>query len=772
MRKVFNSFMCCIIFLIFTFFLVSCGKKECVHNWDNGVVKREATCISEGEIEYTCSKCKTTKTEHPETIDHKKSTVYKYDSLGHFQYCTVCETNFEKEKHTMVDLEVQQEPTAYESGIMVTKCSNCDYKSTRVIDAVPHVKGTDYKSNDEYHWYGCDAHEDCTVEIQKEKHTLVEGEVIKEPAAEEDGSREVSCSVCDYKGEVKIPALNHRKGELKFNDDEHWYTCDRHPGCDAKIELEAHQWELVSDSASCTTNGTAVYKCSVCPKTKEEASLAKHSYGEWVTAKEPTETTPGIKERICSVCKNKETGSIPVIGHVHQYDTDWTIDKEATCTEAGSKSHHCLSCDDKIDVTTIPAIGHNYGQWVEKQEKTCTTDGKEGHFKCSLCNTYFNIDKEEVEEDSLTIPATGHDYSVWKETQHATLYADGLETSYCSHCDAEGTDTRKIPAQADFRNDFNLDTADGTWKYGSIDYHWGNETFDFTPATGKNGSNDGWTADGIEIKNDWINAEGMVGIAYTVTENVHIIMNLKFVGGTDATRLDLRIGVKNSDGTLYGNPSFHNNPDSKELERLLQFDLNAGDTIYFIFSNGAGENWVANEAWPNGNLNINLRKPSADFRNDFNLETADGTWKYGSIDYHWGEETFDFTPATEKNGNNDGWSAPGIEIKNDWMNAEGMVGIAYTVTENTHIAVNLKFIGGTEGTRLDLRMGVKNSEGTLYSNPSFDNNPDANVLEISRQFDLDAGDTIYFIFSNGAGENWVANEAWPNGNLDISIFQW
>ncbi|MCM1131080.1 MAG: hypothetical protein NC310_05580 [Roseburia sp.] len=842
MRKVFISFMCSIMFLSFTFFLVSCGKKECEHNWDNGVVKSEATCVSEGEMEYTCSKCKTTKTEHTGTIEHKKSTTYKYVSLGHFLYCTVCGTEFEKEEHVMVDLEVQQEPTAYETGIMITKCSTCDYKSTRVTDSVPHKKGADYKSNSEYHWFECEAHEDCNVEIQKEKHTIVEGKVLKEASAYEDGLREIYCTVCDYKEEVVIPALNHRKGELEFDDNEHWYTCDRHQDCEAKIDVEAHQWELVSDSATCTEDGTAIYKCSVCPKTKEEASKANHRYSEdwtvdlaptctevgskshhclgcddkigdtvipatghsykdWVVLKDATETETGLKERECSVCGHKETGTIPVVGHVHQYDTAWTVDKEATCTGVGSKSHHCLGCDDKKDDTEIPATGHNYGELISVAP-TCTTAGLEAHYECLVCNTYFNKDKEEVTEDSLVIPAShdlesqdakdptctevgwaayeackncdyttkeeigalGHDFSVWLVTQVATLYADGLETIHCSRCDAVGVDTRRILAQADFRNDFNLETADGTWKYGTIDYHWGDETFDFVPATEKNGNNDGWVAPSIEIKNDWMNAEAMVGIAYTVTEDTHVVVSLKFVGGTDTTRLDLRIGVKNSEGTLYSNPSFHNNPDSKELERLLQFNLNAGDTIYFIFSNGAGG---VEGAWPNGNLNINLRKPSADYRSDFNLETADGTWKYGTIDYHWGDETFDFVPATEKNGNNDGWVAPSIEIKNDWMNAEAMVGIAYTVTEDTHVVVSLKFVGGTDTTRLDLRIGVKNSEGTLYSNPSFHNNPDSKELERLLQFNLNAGDTIYFIFSNGAGG---VEGAWPNGNLELSIF--
>lgn len=37
----------------------------------------------------------------------------------------------------------------------------------------------------------------------------------------------------------------------------------------------------------------------------------------------------------------------------HDYSKDWTIDKKATCTEEGSKSHHCTRCDSKSDITSI-----------------------------------------------------------------------------------------------------------------------------------------------------------------------------------------------------------------------------------------------------------------------------------------------------------------------------------------------------------------------------------------------------------------------------------
>lgn len=39
--------------------------------------------------------------------------------------------------------------------------------------------------------------------------------------------------------------------------------------------------------------------------------------------------------------------------HVHQYDSDYTVDKKATASANGSKSRHCIGCDAKIDETTI-----------------------------------------------------------------------------------------------------------------------------------------------------------------------------------------------------------------------------------------------------------------------------------------------------------------------------------------------------------------------------------------------------------------------------------
>ena len=95
-----------------------------------------------------------------------------------------------------------------------------------------------------------------------------------------------------------------------------------------------------------------------------------------------------------------------------------------------------------------------------------------------------------------------------------------------------------------------------------------------------------------------------------------------------------------------------------------------------------------------------------------------------------------------------------------------MLGIGYTVAEDTQLKALIRFVGGVESTRLALRIGIKNQEDVLYGNPSF-HGTDTNVLETTVEYELKAGDTIYFIFSNEAGSN---AEAYPNGALDILIF--
>ena len=70
--------------------------------------------------------------------------------------------------------------------------------------------------------------------------------------------------------------------------------------------------------ATCTEEGNTGDKiCTRCGNTIEEGQKIDkldHTWGDWTTTLEPTESVPGKKERECSVCHTKEEEEIPATG--------------------------------------------------------------------------------------------------------------------------------------------------------------------------------------------------------------------------------------------------------------------------------------------------------------------------------------------------------------------------------------------------------------------------------------------------------------------------
>lgn len=54
----------------------------------------------------------------------------------------------------------------------------------------------------------------------------------------------------------------------------------------------------------------------------------------------------------------KDVANMEALGH--DWEEKYTVDKEATCTEEGSKSVHCKNCDEMKDNMVLPATGHKY----------------------------------------------------------------------------------------------------------------------------------------------------------------------------------------------------------------------------------------------------------------------------------------------------------------------------------------------------------------------------------------------------------------------------
>ena len=92
--------------------------------------------------------------------------------------------------------------------------------------------------------------------------------------------------------------------------------------------------------------------------------MLEHSWNEEYTVdKEATCTEAGSESIHCSVCgaiKEDSVREIPMT--VHSWNEEYTVDKEATCTEAGSESIHCSVCGaiKEDSVREIEKIPHNF----------------------------------------------------------------------------------------------------------------------------------------------------------------------------------------------------------------------------------------------------------------------------------------------------------------------------------------------------------------------------------------------------------------------------
>ena len=131
----------------------------------------------------------------------------------------------------------------------------------------------------------------------------------------------------------------------------------------------------------------------------DKTDVAEHSFGEWTVTKEASTTEPGSKTRSCSVCGFEETLEIPVLSHTHSYGTDWKNNET-------SHWHEC-TCGDKADMAA-----HSFGEWTVTKEASATEPGSKTR-SCSACGF----------EETLEIPVLSHTHSYgtdWKnnETSH------------------------------------------------------------------------------------------------------------------------------------------------------------------------------------------------------------------------------------------------------------------------------------------------------------------------------------------------------------------
>ena len=188
-----------------------------------------------------------------------------------------------------------------------------------------------------------------------------------------------------------------------------------------------------------------------------------------------TSTTIGVEAK----SKGGYLREIPVTIINHTHTTTLVPEKPKTCTTDGNKEHYkCNVCGDLFEdagavkslteeKVKIPA-GHEYGDLVPKQEPTCKQTGMQAHYKCSVCNKYFDESKTEKTVDELTIPINpnAHDFGAWIEEVPATCKDTGVKAHEdCNRCnrhfDESGNEITDLTIPTNDNHDWNAWVSNG-----------------------------------------------------------------------------------------------------------------------------------------------------------------------------------------------------------------------------------------------------------------------------------------------------------------------
>ena len=375
------------------------------HEWGEGKETKAPTCTEAGEKTYTCTRCNATKTEAIEALGHaysdewtvdKEATCEEAGSKSH--HCTRlgCDsksdvTVIEALGHEWGEGKETKAPTCTEAGEKTYTCTRCEKTKTEAIEALGHAYSEEWTVDKEatceeagsksHHCTrpGCDSKSEVTV-IEALGHEWGEGKETKSPTCTEAGEKTYTCTRCNATKKEAIEALGHA-----YSDE---WTVDKEATCE----------EAGSKSHHCTRPG-----CDG----KSDVTVIEalgHEWGEGKETKAPTCTEAGEKTYTCTRCSATKTEEVAALGH--DYSDEWTVDKEATTTETGSKSHHCKVCGDKTDVTIIPMIKADVSINVEVVKKEDTPDTTIEGSNNEIINSVFTEEEIKAFKNGVKVEVT------------------------------------------------------------------------------------------------------------------------------------------------------------------------------------------------------------------------------------------------------------------------------------------------------------------------------------------------------------------------------
>ena len=438
-----------------------CGdEKTSEHDWNDGVVTKEATHTEYGEIIYTCKDCPIIKIE---TLDKDKNHSYGewicVDSELHKRVCYCGDV--ETVNHNWDDGVITVKPTHSESGEKTYKCNNCSGTKTEIIDKVEEHTYSNWIYVDN------DIHKKICIcgDVKTENHNWGEGTVTKEPTHTEYGWKSYVCDGCETSRSVRMDKISeHTYGQwISVDKNSHKRICE----CGDE-EVSSHEWgeNEITSQPTHTEYGECVHVCNNCSFVWKETldKIPEHSYSEWfrwddyfhrktcecgdvksaahdwdngTVVYEPTHTEEGMIVYNCPKCSATKLDLIPKTPE-HSY-TEWMKIDDAyhqglcICGESSEPRKHSGGTATCTTKAICNLCGETYGNFAKHSythfdlvDSTCTETGIQEHYYCNVCDKYFDINKNEVSKDSLVIAAKNHQGGVATCVSRAVCEICGL----------------------------------------------------------------------------------------------------------------------------------------------------------------------------------------------------------------------------------------------------------------------------------------------------------------------------------------------------------
>lgn len=186
---------------------------------------------------------------------------------------------------------------------------------------------------------------------------------------------------------------------------------------------------------TCLNDGYTLKTCT-CGETYSYDAVPAlgHTFGKWQTVREATQQQPGLQERFCSRCGERQEQEISYTPpeHVCDYQLEQVI--EPTCEYAGYTVYVC-SCGNVKYEDEVPAFGaHQFGPWEVAEMPTADKDGVEIR-ECTLCG---QLEMRYIPAGTDVPEGGGCEHNwVYKQTVNPTCEEAGFEIYSCPMCGKE-----------------------------------------------------------------------------------------------------------------------------------------------------------------------------------------------------------------------------------------------------------------------------------------------------------------------------------------------